>query len=173
MVDAIESQPIVILERVETATAEVRELIRELDDELSAHYEAEQRHGLTVEGIFQPHMRFFVARINEVAAGCGGIALGSQFAEIKRMYVRTGARGRGVADAIIDRLTAEAQDAGLSILRLETGVQQVAALRFYERCGFRRCSAFGAYSSMPPQAVAASVFMEKRISGAKHDSEKR
>jgi putative acetyltransferase len=98
-----------------------------------------------------------------VAVGCGGVALFPDYAEVKRMYVRDSARGQGVADAILARLEAEARGAGLSELRLETGVRQVAAMRFYARAGFRECPAFGDYRSMAPQAIATSVFFEKRI----------
>jgi putative acetyltransferase len=109
------------------------------------------------------HVRFFLARLGGAAVGCGGVALFSDFAEVKRMYVRDIARGRGVAQAMLARFEAEALDAGLALLRLETGVRQVAALRVYERAGFRRCEAFGAYAAMAPQAIATSVFFEKPL----------
>jgi putative acetyltransferase len=152
--------------RVEPATsptAEVRTLVGELDEELSRHYPPEQRHGLKLEAIFEPHVRFFVARLDGIATGCGGVALFDGFAEVKRMYVREAARGRGVADAILARLAAEASDAKLRLLRLETGIQQQAAIRFYRRAGFLPCEAFKPYASMPPGDIAASVFLEKRL----------
>ncbi|MGH6726522.1 MAG: GNAT family N-acetyltransferase, partial [Pseudolabrys sp.] len=108
-------------------------------------------------------IRFFVARSEGSPVGCGGVALFGDFAEVKRMYVRPQARGRGVAEAILARLTAEASSAGLIILRLETGTRQNAAIRFYRRCGFAPCAIFEPYASMPPQAVATSVFLEKRL----------
>ncbi|HYB56079.1 MAG TPA: GNAT family N-acetyltransferase, partial [Alphaproteobacteria bacterium] len=74
------------------------------------------------------------------------------------------ARGQGVADVIIARLAAEASDAGLTVLRLETGTRQLAALRFYRRCGFQPCGVFEPYSSMNPHAIATSIFLEKRLS---------
>ena len=55
------------------------------------------------------------------------------------MYVRDAARGQGVADAILARIEAEVRHAGLSVLRLETGTRQIAAMRFYARIGFREC----------------------------------
>jgi putative acetyltransferase len=103
--------------------------------------------------------------LNGAAAGCGGVALFSDFAEVKRMYVRPSARGRGVAQALLKRLEAEARSAGLLLLRLETGDRQVAAMRLYERAGFARCGAFGAYAAMPPGAIATSIFLEKRLAG--------
>src|SRR6202012_100938 len=106
----------------------VRKLIAELDQTLSAEYPPEQRHGLALDAIFQPHVRFFVARLNGEAVGCGGGALFDGFAEVKRMYVREAARGHGVAQALLQQLEAEARKAGLSVLRLETGDQQHAAM---------------------------------------------
>jgi len=151
------------IEAVLTATDEVRVLIGELEAVLAAEYPPEQRHGLSLDAIFQPHVRFLLARLRGVAVGCGGVALFSDFAEVKRMYVRDSARRRGVADAILARIEAEVRGAGLSVLRLETGVHQIAAIRFYARAGFRECPAFGAYTLMPPHSIATSVFFEKRF----------
>lgn len=153
----------ITIEPIAAPTDDLRALIGALDAELAMHYAPEQRHGLNLEAIFQPHVRFFIARVNDAAVGCGGIALFDDFAEIKRVYVCPESRGRGVADAIIARLTAEARTAALNVLRLETGTAQRAAIRFYERCGFRPCAAFEPYASMPQQAIVTSVFMEKLI----------
>jgi putative acetyltransferase len=149
---------------VTAPTQEVHMLVNELNGELGALYTPEQRHGLALEAIFQPHIRFFIARRDGGAVACGGVALFPDFAEVKRMYVRTQARGQGVADAIMARLIAETHDAGLSILRLETGTQSPAALHFYRRHGFRDCAAFEPYASLPPHRVAASVFLERDVS---------
>ena len=118
------------------ATHEVRTLIAELDRVLSAEYPREQRHGLELEAIFQPHVRFFVARLNGEAVGCGGVALFADFAEVKRMYVRDDARGKGVAQALLARIEMEVRAARLAVLRLETGERQEAAIRLYMRAGF-------------------------------------
>ena len=144
-------------------TDDVGLLIGELEAELLQHYRPEQRHGLKLDALFQPHIRFFTARLDGRPAGCGGIALFTDFAELKRMYVRPDARGRGVADAILARLMEEAAAAGLAVVRLETGTAQAAAIRFYRRAGFARCAAFEPYRSMPPKNIATSVFMEKRL----------
>jgi ribosomal protein S18 acetylase RimI-like enzyme len=148
---------------VPNATDDVRVLIGELNDELEALYEPQQRHGLALEAIFQPHIRFFVARLDGRAAGCGGVALFDGFAEIKRMYVRPAHRGRGIADALMARFVAETAAAGLSLLRLETGEHQYAAIRFYKRSGFGGCDAFPPYAQMPQSAISTSIFMERRM----------
>ncbi len=148
---------------VTVATDEVRALVGELDQVLSAEYPPEQRHGLALESIFQRNIRFFIARLNGEPVGCGGVALFGDFAEVKRMYVRDGARGHGVAQALLRRIETETAAADLSMLRLETGNRQYAAQRLYQRAGFRRCEPFGTYAAMPPAATATSVFYEKRL----------
>jgi putative acetyltransferase len=156
----------VVVEPVQTATPEVRGLIEALDRGLAELYVPEQQHGLSLDAIFQPHVRFFVARANGMAAGCGGVALFATFGEVKRMYVRDELRGRGIAQAVLARLERETKESGLELLRLETGVRQFAAIRLYERAGYRQCDAFGDYASMPDSAIATSIFYEKRLAAA-------
>jgi putative acetyltransferase len=144
-------------------TSDVRALVEELEEELSQIYPIEQSHGLSLDAIFQRHIRFFVAKLEGVPVGCGGIALLGGFAEIKRMFVRKSSRGRAIADAILAKLEKEARTNGLNVLRLETGIRQLPALKFYERTGFTLCSIFPPYSEMESHAVATSVFMEKRL----------
>jgi putative acetyltransferase len=151
------------IEAVAAPTADVRGLIGELDAALAQNYPPAQRHGLALAAIFQPHIRFYIARLDGAAVGCGGVALFADFAEVKRMYVRPAVRGRGVAQAILARLEQATRAAGLAVLRLETGDSQFAALRLYQRAGFAPCPAFGGYATMPAHAVATSVFLEKRL----------
>ena len=158
------------IELVASATRDVCELIGELDRVLAAEYPPEQRHGLALQALFQPHIRFFVAQLNGVAIGCGGVALFDDFAELKRMYVRETARGRGVAQALLARIETETRVAGLAALRLETGERQTAALRLYAQAGFTPCAAFGDYVALRPEAIATSIFMEKRLSSARTSS---
>jgi putative acetyltransferase len=154
----------VVIERVDSVTDDVRALIFELDTELAAAYPPEQLHGLTLRSLFEPHVQFFIARLNDAAVGCGGIAFFEGFAEVKRMYVRKVARGEGVAQALLEHLEGVARNAGVALLRLETGVRQPAAMRLYERFGFRSCAAFPPYTSMARSAVKNSMFYEKRLS---------
>ena len=83
----------ITIELVSYATDDVRALIGELDRILAAEYTPEQRHGLALDAIFARGIRFFLARLNGVAVGCGGVAFFADFVEVKRMYVRDVARG--------------------------------------------------------------------------------
>ena len=155
--------PTVTVERVTFATAEVRALIAALDAVLAAEYPPEQRHGLTLDALFKPHMRFYLARIDGHAVGCCGFATFDGFAELKRMFVADAARGRSVARALLAHVEREVEASGLAVFCLETGLRQVAALRLYESAGFQRCTAFGNYVAMPPDTLETSVFMEKHL----------
>ncbi|MGH7081210.1 MAG: GNAT family N-acetyltransferase [Acetobacteraceae bacterium] len=151
------------IELASEPSEDVAILIGELEAVLSAEYPAEQRHGLPLQAIFQPHIRFFLARLDDEPVGCGGVALFPGFAEVKRMYVRIKARGQRVAEALLARIEQETRAAGLVVLRLETGTSQKAAMRFYEKVGFRLRDAFHPYAGMPPEAIAGSRFYEKRL----------
>jgi putative acetyltransferase len=156
--------PDILIERVDGVTDEVRALIFELDSELAVAYPPEQLHGLTLKSLFEPHVQFFIARLGSTAVGCGGVAFFDGFAELKRMYVRRSVRGDGVAQALLAHIEDVTSIAGTRLLRLETGVRQPAAVRLYERAGFRPCAAFGQYTSMAPSAIKNSLFYEKHLS---------
>jgi putative acetyltransferase len=97
------------------------------------------------------------------AMGCGGVALLGDYAEVKRMYAREPARGRGIGKALLANLEAEARNAGRSPLRLETGIHQTAAITLCERWGFRPRGPFGPYAELPPNAIATSLFYEQPL----------
>jgi putative acetyltransferase len=151
----------ITIERVIQATPEVHALIGELNDVLGAVYEAHQRHGLSIEQLFQPQVRFFMARLDGIAVGCGGVAMFDDYAEVKRMYTRPVTRGRGIAKAVLHKIEDEARGAGVTVLRLETGTQQREAIGLYERMGFQPRGPFVPYAAMPAHNIETSLFFEK------------
>jgi putative acetyltransferase len=151
------------IEPVSAPTDELRRLVAELDRALVGPYLPEQHHGLSFDQLFDDDVRFFVARVDGVAVGCGGVGLYDGYAEVKRMFTRPTVRRQGVARALLRHLEGEAKEVGHTVLRLETGVYQDEAIAFYERAGFVRCEAFGAYARMDPESIETSVFYEKSI----------
>ncbi len=143
----------IVIEQLAGPTPDARELIAELDAALGAVYEPEQRHGLSIEQVFEPNLRFFVAHLGDQTVGCGAVALFDLYAEVKRMYTREAARGRGVGKALLARIEQEARGAGKPVLRLG----------LYEGYGFRPCGAFGHYAALPTHRIAASLFYEKPL----------
>lgn len=153
----------IAIERVNEPTPEVRGLIDELNAVLGANYEPHQRHGLSLDQLFEPHVRFFVASLDGVASGCGGVALFEHYAEVKRMFTRPQARGRGVAKALLRKIEDEARASGKAVLHLETGPYQHEAIGLYRSSGFQSCGPFGAYATMPARNIELSLFFEKAL----------
>jgi putative acetyltransferase len=89
---------------------------------------------------------FVVASADGVPVACGGLRqVDGEHGEIKRMYVRDGARGSGAARAVLRALEDAARERGWTRLVLETGTEQHAAIRFYEREGYIPIPLFGHY----------------------------
>ena len=134
-------------------------LIDELEDFLVPLYPSESRHGFSVEKLISEKVAFFVLRYNGAPAGCGGVKLfGTEYGEIKRIFVRPQYRGLGLSKLIMEHLAGYAREHGIPTLRLETGIYQPEAIGLYERLGYQRISAFGEYKEDP-----LSVYFEKRI----------
>lgn len=140
-------------------TEEAIALITELDAYLIPLSPTESRHGYPVEKLLKEDVPFFIIRLDGTAAGCGGVKFfGTEYGEIKRMYVRPQFRGLGLAKRMLDHLAAYTRDHGIGLLRLETGTHQHEAIQLYERAGFHPISPFGEYKLDP-----LSRFYEKQI----------
>ncbi|MEV5435212.1 GNAT family N-acetyltransferase [Streptomyces sp. NPDC052682] len=66
-------------------------------------------------------------------------------AELKRMYVVEGMRGRGLARRILAALEEDARTAGRVRMVLETGTKQPEAVALYVSSGYEPCEKFGYY----------------------------
>jgi putative acetyltransferase len=139
---------IIMAERPDTADAIL--LITELEAHLEPLYPRVSRHGLSVNQLLAQDVAFFLIRWNGTPASCGGIKLvGTDYAEIKRMYVRPQFRGLGLGKMMLNHLSDYARARGIDLLRLETGVHQREAIGLYEQMGFRRIPPFGDYTDDP------------------------
>ncbi len=102
---------------------------------------------------------FWIAYMGWVPAGCvmlrplRGIA---SSVECKRLYVRAGFRGRGLADRLLDAMEAHAQAAGASSIYLDSMHDMEAALGIYRRRGYQECIR---YNDNPQ----ATIFLRKDL----------
>lgn len=114
-----------------------------------------------IQQYFREGAGVWLASVGGQAIGC--VALRKLVAlvdcgEIKRMYVRSGYRGRGIVELLLLELTQYAKRSGYRWLYLDTTDRMVAARRFYERNGYHRCKR---YNDNPQ----ATIFMRKKIAG--------
>jgi putative acetyltransferase len=132
---------------VPAASQEARQLMAELDAEIRRRYPGVEPNCLHAHDYDDPRTVFLVARIDGEAVACGAIrGLEPGVSEVKRMYVRDAARGRGVGRRILAALESRAREAGVSLLRLETGTAQPEAMALYQSAGFVAIETFGEYT---------------------------
>jgi putative acetyltransferase len=148
-----------IVKQEDPAQPDVVELMRRGEAFSASLYPPESSHHLALDVLRGPEVRFLVARDGEgKALATGALVLHGGWAEIERMWVEEAARGQGIAREILNALMVEAGNAGVEILRLETGVASHAALALYEKAGFKRRAPFADYRPDP-----LSVFMERLV----------
>lgn len=148
----------IVEERADSADAV--QLTGELDGYLQQHpYPQESRHAFSVDRLLREGVAFFVARYEAEPVACGGIKLfGTEYGEVKRMYVRAAHRGLGLGKLMLNHLAEYARARQVSLLRLETGIYQTEAIGLYQSWGFERRAPFGEYGEDP-----LSVYFEKAI----------
>jgi putative acetyltransferase len=138
-------------------------LIEALNAELSERYPEPDANHFELESaeVDDGHGTFLVAMLDGEPAGCGAVrVLEPGIAEIKRMYVPHGMRGRGIATALLAALEIAAHELNVRRLVLETGARQPEAIALYRRAGFDFIAPFGAYVGSP-----LSVCMGKDLQG--------
>lgn len=137
---------------------QVLALINDLDAFSSSLYPPESNHFDPPQALCDPDVCFLVATIGGEAVGCGALKRCGNWGEIKRMYLKPAARGRGIASTMLSMLLERARRQGLSIVRLETGPLNPGALKLYRAFGFEETKAFPPYQPDP-----LSVFMEIKL----------
>jgi putative acetyltransferase len=103
-----------------------------------------------------PSGRLLLAHHEDQAAGCVALRqLDPQICEMKRLYVRTAYRGKGVGRMLVDRVITEARTIGYERMRLDTIESSMQnAIELYRRRGFREIAP---YRSNP---IAGALYLE-------------
>lgn len=144
--------------RSDSDNADFRELVALLDADLQIRDGAE--HSFYAQFNRIDKIRYaVVAYENERAIGCGAFKEYVRgVAEIKRMFVRPEARGRGVAGQILAELETWAKELDFSECILETGKKQPEAIALYRKSGYEIFPSYGQYLN-----VENSICMKKLI----------
>ena len=92
-----------------------------------------------------PRSAYFVVEVDGRVVGGGGVAQleggDADTCELRKMYFLPEARGLGAGTALMDTSLAKAREFGFRRCYLETLTGMDAAMRLYERTGFRRIDA--------------------------------
>lgn len=131
-------------------------LIAEVQQEYVARYGTPDEAPIQADVFESRQGAFFVGYLDDEPVAMGGWrrspvpAFGATItAEVKRMYVAEGARGRGLARQLLARLEQTAAEAGVEAMVLETGTGQPEAIALYESSGYTQVPGFGYYRGSP------------------------
>jgi DNA-binding MarR family transcriptional regulator len=110
---------------------------RELARRFDAGFDPANGKPVGVEDMTPPRGWLFLARLDGRPVGCGALVrLSAKECEIKRMWTAPEARGLGVAKRLIAAIEAQAGEAGLTTLRLDTNRALKEAQALYRKLGF-------------------------------------
>jgi GNAT superfamily N-acetyltransferase len=150
---------VIVLRRTDSEDPAFRSLVSDLDADLAI------RNGVDVHAFYAQFngidmiRHVVVAYDGPAAVGCGAVKpMEPGTMEIKRMYTRPEARGRGVASMILGELERWAFEMGNSRTVLETGLKQREAIHVYTKSGYVRTPNYGQYAG-----IENSICFEKRL----------
>lgn len=134
------------LKRTTSSDKNFHELIEYLDNDL------QERYGSTQEDFDRYNIvvnldTVVIAYENNQAVGCGCFKIiGDDTVELKRMFVETAHRGKGIAIAILKELENWAREIGFDSMVLETGTLQPEAIQLYKKQGYQVIPNYGPYA---------------------------
>lgn len=137
---------IIHLEKVTTDHPDFIYLIELLDRDLWNRYPDTQQFFDQFNKV-KLDAKAIVAYLDNKPVGCGCFRVASDdgIVEMKRMYVKDEARGKGIAKAVLSELEKWAKDEGNRRAILETGTGQPEAIALYTRVGYDRIANYDPY----------------------------
>jgi GNAT superfamily N-acetyltransferase len=135
----------ITIQRTTTSHPDFLSMVAELDLELDDRYGIIQLQYKDLNKVEQIETAV-VAYIYEKPVGCGCFKkFDEEKAELKRFYLKSEFRGKGIADAMLTELEQWAVEIGMNTMILETGTGQPDAVKFYIKKGFTPIENFGPY----------------------------
>lgn len=139
-----------VVRQADVTSPAAASLIDELDEDLRARYPGAVIHSIDVATFHAAGGVFLIGDADGEPVACGALRPAEDGSgEVKRMFVRTGARRRGYARAMLEALESSARALGFRRVRLETGDRQPEAIRLYEASGYHAIPCFGEYEGSP------------------------
>ena len=106
----------------------------------------------------RPEGRLALAVLSDQVVGCIALRrLDNSSCEMKRLFVRHSARGKGIALALLTWLVAEARSQGYSRMLADTLPTMNDALRLYERFGFTPVESYS------PKPTPGAIYLQLKL----------
>jgi GNAT superfamily N-acetyltransferase len=124
-----------------------RSLVAAAQRDQVERYGAADQTPVRPEQFSSPHGLFLIAFVHDKPIACGGYRVWDDgiTAEIKRMYVTSQARRRGVARAMLAAVENAAAEAGCTRVVLDCGPGSPEAIELWEAAGYQRIPGFSGY----------------------------
>lgn len=138
----------VILKRTDASHIDFQKLTKELDESLGVYYKEETSFYDALNTI--SNIEYAVVAYDDKGncVGCGGLKkYANETIEIKRMFVRSNQRGKGIATLVLNELEKWATELHFKKSVLETLKEKLYAINFYKKNGYAVIPNFGAYKS--------------------------
>ncbi len=131
--------------RTNSSNTDFQKLCIQLNNELNNRYGKSQSK-YDKHNIVEDNQTVIVGYIDGVpiASGCFK-ALDEETIEIKRMYVKTEFRRKGLSTNLLNSLESWAEELDFSISLLETGKGQPEAINLYKKQGYEITENYGPY----------------------------
>jgi putative acetyltransferase len=138
----------ITLKRTNSSDPDFKTLINELDIDLRLR-NGELMDIYDQHNIIEPIDTVVLAYLDRIPAGCGCFKkYAEDTIEIKRMFVRTAARGHRISASILNELELWALELGYTNTVLETGSRQTEALGLYTKSDYGRIPNYGPYTEL-------------------------
>jgi GNAT superfamily N-acetyltransferase len=138
--------PALVLRDARLDGPEGLELIEELQQEYVQRYGGPDDTPVQPREFDPPKGGFLVAELDGVLVGCAGLRpFDRDVAELKRLFVRTPYRRRGLARVLLAAVENRALELGYRRLILETGSKQPEAIALYQAQGYQPHENIGHY----------------------------
>lgn len=154
------------IEPIAAADPAARAILREYFDHVASRYygrpatRAEVEQAMVDEpsdDLVPPTGLFLIAAYHDAVIGCVGVRVADlTTAELTRLYVRPGSRGRGAGERLLGAAETAAQRLGARVMRLDTRHDLVEARKLYAKHGYREIEA-------PVQRLYADHWFTKRL----------
>lgn len=143
---------------LEPTSLEARRLFLLLDEHNTSHCPPDICHLTQPEEMLAIDSQLLGVYSEGQLCGMGGLKFLEGYAEITRMYLQEAVRGTGLAEALLDALSARARVRAYTLLKLETSDKFERAVQLYLKYGFTYCAPFGEYVMKP-----YNTYMEMRL----------
>lgn len=136
----------ILLIEVDSQNKDLHDLIFKLDIELKEKYPVDGIFGLDFSDPKVNEVIFVIAHINNYPVGCGGIRpLDPENVELKRFFIDSGFRNKGIGSKILLYLENKAKSMGFCSIKLETGPLQPESINLYRKFGYTDIEPYGEY----------------------------